>query len=239
MFYECSGLTSVSIPNSVTSIGNYAFGNCSMLISVTIPNNVTDIGWGAFSGCTSLTSITIPNSVTTIKSFAFYECSSLTSVISLIENPRIIGGKNSGDFPLDTYNNATLYVPVGTINKYKRTGGWQDFANIEEGTGPVIPLEKCATPTITYLNGKVHFACETEGVEYVPIVTCAPKKLLNGNELEIGGAFTISVYATKEGYAESELATITIDMGKMGDMDCDGELSVTDITSLVNAILGK
>ena len=62
------------IPNSVTSIGDYAFRNCSGLTSVTIPNSVTSIGDDAFSGCSGLTSVTIPNSVTSIGDFAFYDC---------------------------------------------------------------------------------------------------------------------------------------------------------------------
>ena len=79
-FYNCRSLTSVTIPNSVTSIGDYAFYNCSGLTSVTIPNSVTSIGERAFEDCRSLTSVTIPNSVTSIGNYAFYYCSSLTSV---------------------------------------------------------------------------------------------------------------------------------------------------------------
>ena len=70
-FYDCSGLTSVTIPNSVTEIGGSAFDGCVGLTSIIIPNGVTSIGWGAFSGCSSLTSITIPNSVTSIGMWAF------------------------------------------------------------------------------------------------------------------------------------------------------------------------
>ena len=58
-FYNCKSLTSVTIPNSVTSIGDLAFCNCSSLTSITIPNSVTSIGYSAFSGCSSLTSVTI------------------------------------------------------------------------------------------------------------------------------------------------------------------------------------
>ena len=79
-FNNCSKLTSVTIPNSVTSIGNSAFGSCYGLTSVTIPNSVTSIGTGAFYDCSGLTAITIPNSVTSIGINAFNHCYRLTSV---------------------------------------------------------------------------------------------------------------------------------------------------------------
>ena len=79
-FEGCSGLTSVTIPNSVTSIGSSAFYGCSGLTSVTIPNSVTEIGLSAFEDCSGLTSVTIPNSVTLIGQYAFKGCSGLTSV---------------------------------------------------------------------------------------------------------------------------------------------------------------
>jgi len=70
-FDGCSGLTSITIPNSVTTIGGYAFYGCTGLTSVIIPNSVTTIEHYAFSGCSGLPSITIPNSVTTIGDNAF------------------------------------------------------------------------------------------------------------------------------------------------------------------------
>ncbi len=77
-FYNCSNLTNIIIGNSVTSIDEGAFYNCSSLTSVTIGNSVKSIGYEAFRGCTSLTNITIPNSVTSIGSYAFRDCTSLT-----------------------------------------------------------------------------------------------------------------------------------------------------------------
>ena len=79
-FSGCTGLTSVTIGNSVTSIGNYAFYNCTGLTSVAIGNSVTSIGGNAFENCTGLTSVTIPDSVTSIGESAFEDCTGLTSV---------------------------------------------------------------------------------------------------------------------------------------------------------------
>ena len=179
-FSNCSALTSVIIPNSVTSIGGQAFEYCSSLKSFAIPNSVTSIGIGVFYGCIGLKSVTIPNSVTSISGYTFMGCSSLTSVtipnsatsieeaafgeadipivVSLIENPSTIYGKNSkySSFSLNTFNNSTLYVPVGTIDKYKTTEGWQDFEHIVEGipTGiNVVENTKNNRTAIYDLNG--------------------------------------------------------------------------------------
>ena len=79
-FYNCKSLQSITIPNSVTSIGNDAFSGCESLQSITIPNSVTSIGDKAFRWCNSLQSVTIPNSVTSIGDNAFNWCKSLQSV---------------------------------------------------------------------------------------------------------------------------------------------------------------
>lgn len=77
----CGKKGSFAIPDSVTSMSNYAFASCSSLTSITIPDGMTSIGEGAFYDCSSLTSITIPDSVTSIEKEAFGNCSSLTSII--------------------------------------------------------------------------------------------------------------------------------------------------------------
>ena len=95
-FSGCSGLTSVTIPSSVTSIGGSAFSGCSGLTSFTIPSSVTSIGWSAFRGCSGLTSVTLPSSVTSIGEYAFSGCSGLTSV-TIPSSVTSIGGSAFSD----------------------------------------------------------------------------------------------------------------------------------------------
>ncbi|MBR5337284.1 MAG: leucine-rich repeat protein [Lachnospiraceae bacterium] len=79
-FENCDQLNNIEIPNSVTTIGNWAFYRCKNLQNITIPSSVTGIGYTAFGYCDNLTSLTIPDSVTTIESYAFCYCSNLESV---------------------------------------------------------------------------------------------------------------------------------------------------------------
>ena len=79
-FSDCSSLTSLTLPSSVTSIGGHAFEKCSGLTSLTLPSSVTSIGEFAFRYCSGLTSLTIPSGVTTIDYYAFADCRGLTSL---------------------------------------------------------------------------------------------------------------------------------------------------------------
>ena len=79
-FEGCTGLTSITIPSSVTSLGDYCFPGCSGLTSITIPSSVTSLGDGCFQDCSGLTSITIPSSVTSLGGNCFWNCSGLTSI---------------------------------------------------------------------------------------------------------------------------------------------------------------
>ena len=109
-FNRCFSLTSVTIPDSVTSIGEYAFAVCSSLTSVTIGNSVTYIEQNAFLGCSSLTSITIPNSVTGIGNYAFSDCTGLNEITCLATTaPSIVNFTFYKVKP-----NGTLKVPSGS-----------------------------------------------------------------------------------------------------------------------------
>lgn len=156
-FEGCSSLTSVVIPNGVTSIGYATFYGCEQLVSVEIPEGVASIGDWAFSRCTSLTSVTIPSSVTSLGEGVFWDIN-FESVISMIEEPFTIKGESEEFSPFyhDTFQNAILYVPVGTVDMYKETKGWKEFVTIKEigGTG-IGHVEAQASDAPYYnLNGQ-------------------------------------------------------------------------------------
>ena len=155
--YGLSELTSITLPNSVTSIGDSSFSGCSGLIELTIPNSVTEIGRSAFSGCSGLTELNLPNSITSFGEYAFSNCSSLTeltipnsvttigwgtfsgctkirSIYSKIEDPESVT-YGSDIFEGVSKNYCKLYVPAGTVEDYQFTAPWNEFLNILEDGG--------------------------------------------------------------------------------------------------------
>ena len=225
-FRECSGLTSVTIPNSVTSIGDEAFRDCSGLTSVTIPNSVTSIGSWAFSGCSGLTSVTIPNSVTIIDYSAFSSCSNLEDVYCYAEKFSRIGD----DIFKDSYTEyATLHVPSSAISYYQTTEPWSGFGTIKalEGTGTGVETKKCETPTISFADGKLTFSCATEEVEYESEVTCSDVNKYYSNEINLAACYDITVTATKTGYCNSDVAT-----AKLYWLTSSGSLDETSINNV-------
>ena len=171
-----------------------------------------------------------------IGTHAFAYCEELTDVYCYAE---IVPNTTIDTFDNSYIEYATLHVPAASVDAYKASVPWSNFKAVLPIDGEIPITEKCATPTITYANGELLFACETEGVEFVPSVTCTPNQLQNGNKLLLGGTFTVSVYAVKEGYDNSDKATMTINISQMGDVNADGEINAADITAVVNAILGK
>ncbi len=141
-----TGCMNTIIPNSVTSIGEYAFWDCRGLTSVTIPNSVASIGSHAFYDCIGLTAVNIPNSVASIGAGAFVGCSSLTSVTVEWETPITIT-----ETTFSNRANATLYVPVGSTAAYEAANYWTDFKEILEMGAP--------SPDITFADANVKALC--------------------------------------------------------------------------------
>ena len=164
-FSYCPDLENVQIGDGVTKIGWNVFGGCSKLSDVKFGKNVTIIGYEAFCNCgfsflnlpegikeiddrsfvncSNLTALTIPSTVTEIGVDAFGGAD-IYSIISLIEEPFPIATHYSYisgtyyPFSNNTLKNTTLYVPEGTLDKYKNAEGWKDFVFIEEFDSNVI-----------------------------------------------------------------------------------------------------
>ena len=147
LFSFCSSLTSVTIPNSVTTIGGSAFSGCSALTSVTIPNSVTKIDNHTFEYCSTLTSINIPNSVTAIEEDAFRDCTNLQKVnignsvkiiemsafnnctsITQISSEAVVPPTCDSDvFDGINKSKCKLIVPKNSLDAYKQADQWKDF----------------------------------------------------------------------------------------------------------------
>lgn len=131
-FASCSSLASVTIPNSVTSIGVNAFnatgitsiGGVGSGADIELGANITSIGNGAFAGCVNLTTATIPDNITTIGNTLFYNCTSLTSVTVEATTPPTLGTS-----AFDNTNNCPIYVPGASVAIYQAASGWSTYSS--------------------------------------------------------------------------------------------------------------
>ena len=187
-FYGCSGLTSITIPSSVTSLGNSCFAYCSGLTSITIPSSVTSLGDCCFYGCQNL------------------------------ETVYFKGKKCNSDYKfLYISTTSIIKVPAEYLQDYKDAFG-SDYQyiyawNPDETGEDNKPVTQCSTPSISYESGKLMFACETTGAKYHYTITDTDIKsdaLSENGEVSLSAAYNISVYATADGYKASDKAEATL-----------------------------
>ena len=210
-FSACSGLTSITIPSSVTSLGESCFFNCSGLTSITIPSSVTSLGASCFSYCSGLTSITIPSSVTSLSGGCFLGCKNLETVY--------FEGKycRSNYANLNIPTTSIIKVPTEYLQGYKDSFG-SDYKyiyawNPNETGDDKKPVTQCSTPSVSYGEGKLMFACETTGAKYHYTITdtdITSDALSENGEVSLSAAYNISVYATADGYKASDKAEATL-----------------------------
>ena len=191
-FYYCSGLTSITLPDSITCIKNGAFSGCSSLTSITIPDSVTSIEYDAFERCSSLTSVTIPDSVTSIGEWAFAYCSGLTSIT--ITNPDCEIFDSSTTISSGQNDDTWEFYFTGTIYGYKNSTA-QAYAEkygltfVSLGEVPTKAL-----PGDTDLSGEVEIA---DAVKIMCHVTdpennpIKPQGITNGDVYQTGDGLSV------------------------------------------------
>ena len=234
------GCKNTVIPNSVTSIGAFAFYECSGLTSVMIPNSVTSIERYAFFGCSGLTSTTIGSGVKNIGSQAFASCKELTDVYCLAEE---VPSTNTYAF-LDSYiNYVTLHVPFASIDAYRAVEPWKNFKEIKSLTGEVIPeTPKCDKPSIIKEGNKFWFECGTPGATIKGKLTPNVEELeFEGSEMVFTGSditYTLTVVASAEGYEDSDPVKMTLTIDNC-DTNKDGVVDVADIATIISKMASQ
>ena len=172
---------------------------------------VASLDASCFEGCRGLTSITIPSSVTSLGKYCFYGCLNLETVY--------FEGKycksNYADLNIPT--TSIIKVPTEYLQGYKDSFG-SDYKyiyawNPDETEDDNKPVTQCSTPSVSYGEGKLMFACETTGAKYHYTITDTDIKsdaLSENGEVSLSAAYNISVYATADGYKASDKAEATL-----------------------------
>ena len=218
-FYNCSNLTSVEIPDSVTSIRDYAFTGCSGLTSVTIGNGVTSIGDFAFEGCRGLTSITIPDSVTSIGDGAFRYCYGLTNV----EIPNSV--KSIGE---SAFRDCSGLTNVEIPNSVTNIGNYA-FSGCSSLTSVAIP------DSVTSIDGGAFYGCSgLTNVEIPDSVTSVGSSAFYGcsglTNVTIGDGVTSigdSAFRGCSGLTSVTIGNSVTSIGSYVFSGCSGLTSVT------------
>ena len=184
-FYGCSALTSIILPNSVTSIGRYAFEDCSSITSITLPNSLTSIEYRTFSGCTALASVIIPSSVTMIDEYAFGECLKLRDVYCYAATPPTAQISSFANY------NVYVHVPCASLDAYDMDAVFGSFKYVEcigsedavitDKTVTVVPGDADATFTwpVTDNADTYSLIITKDGVTFCTIVFNAQGQLVS------------------------------------------------------------
>lgn len=246
-FYSNTSLREVKITDKETEISENEFYGCTNLQKITIGDGVTTIGNRAFSGCSSLQYFAFGTQVADIGEEAFSDCAAMVEIVSKAQNPPACGSH-----ALDDINKieCKLYVPDGCMAVYENADQWKDFFFMDEGEGTASQGEsgeqivnKCEKPTISLVDNKLSFASETEGVVFH--YTISHSDVQNGvssKDVNLTRTYTVSVYASKDGYSDSEVARANIvvsGIGLFGDLDGNGTVNVADHVKLTKIIMNQ
>ena len=131
-FNHCNSLKSIELSEYLTEIPEFVFYDCSSMESVIVPDGVTSIGVSAFAHCTSLKEVKLGSKIKTISTYSFSSCPSIEKFTCLAPQPPICEIDNQGTFVGEDIKKATLYVPEGSLTAYEFSSPWRYFGNFEE-----------------------------------------------------------------------------------------------------------
>lgn len=215
----------------VSVSGIASFGATALQFDLNLPEGVTLAGSNQLGNATSNHTLSVQTLDNGDHLFVLYSMHlNRFKDGELLRIPISIGNNaKSGEGSLYTFRTATTDV----------------VSHVQNNTTFTITVkapasQKCATPVLTFASGKVKCTCATTGVTYRYTVapTTATGESTTG-EISFGTTFTISVKAVRDGYEDSDAATLTIPMAAVGDVNADGSVTIADVTTLVNIILGK
>ena len=256
-FHECSGLTSITIPNKMTSIEQFTFTNCRSLSSITIPNSVTSIGPYAFAWCTSLTSLTLSSNVESIMDNAFRGDSSLIS-LTIPSKVSFIGPYAFQE----CYGLTSMVVETGNKNYDSRENC---NAIIETATNTLLAgCQNTVIPnSVTSIGENAFYFCLTLTSIVIPssVKSIGKRAFLDCRNLSTINSYIKNVFETgEEAFKYSQNATLYVPKGTARayretadwnrftnivertnsyDVNNDGVVNITDVVTLVNAILSS
>jgi len=239
LFLNDKEITDLVIPQGVTSIYGNAFYGCQGLKSVTLSSSVEYVNGSAFYGCSGIKTIHLGKNLKNLYASAFEKCTEITDVYSYAD---IVPGYYNAVFKDSYIEYATLHVPDDLVDSYKTSSGWKNFGTIIGFDSERMP--QCAKPEIHLNEGVVSFTCDTEGVKFVPEIVYTDKSFNKIENIHLASNYRIRVYATKDGYRDSEISTIEIIQGYgqaiiLGDVDSNGLVNIVDHVELTKIIMNQ
>ena len=211
------------------------------IVNAVVPEGPIAMNNFVFYGCSALRSIKLPSTLKTVNDNTLNGCTALEHVYVRAAVPPYFAGTDDLTLMSDVFSTTQLDVPTGKAESYQATDWWSNFKTVSGSQTDA----QCAKPAISYGGGKLTFTCATAGAEFVYSVKTTDAKAGSGNNVAMTTKYAVTVYATKAGMADSDVATGEITVGGSGgatlkgDVNEDGKVNITDAVAVVDIILNS
>ena len=231
MLEGCTSLTSLTIPDSVTKIDMYALQGCTNLTNVNIPSNISIIDGSAFQNCSSLQEVVIPNTISSIGQQAFRGCTSLTSITIEATTPPTIYS-----YTFEDTNNCPIYVPCDSVSSY--INSWGSLSARIRG---IEPCNLGMMVYVTYIDGSrddyVKYCDDTDTSIYIPNADSAETVTYGDCVTSIDN----QAFANKYNLKSVTISNSVTSIGNSAFNSCSGLTSISipdSVTSIGSSAFG-